>query len=89
MPHLAKAGGEVSRKTGETGGEAGEGLQATVTLLLGKTRGTHRFQHLDVSTDDPEHVTVVLSSDDGRKIIVQLPRSEVKKRLSWRMIMAL
>lgn len=79
----------MSRKSGASGDEAAEGLHATVTLVLGKTRGTHRFEHLDVSTDDPEHVTVVLSSDDGRKIVVQLPRSEVKKRLSWRMIMAL
>ncbi|MDW8443215.1 MAG: hypothetical protein RML45_02020 [Acetobacteraceae bacterium] len=70
-------------------GEAGEGLVTTVTLALGRKTETHRFEHLDVSTDDPDHVTVVLSSDDGRKIVVQLPRAEVKKRLSWRMIVSL
>ncbi len=70
-------------------GEAGEGLVTTVTLALGRKTETHRFEHLDVSTDDPDHVTVVLFSDDGRKMVVQLPRAEVKRRLSWRMIVSL
>ncbi len=70
-------------------GDTGEGLVTTVTLALGRKIETHRFEHLDVSTDDPDHVIVVLSSDDGRKMVVQLPRAEVKRRLSWRMIVSL
>lgn len=64
-------------------------VAATVMLSLGKTKATHQFEHVSVSTDDPQHVTVVLASDDGRKIAVMLPRAEVKRLLSWRMIMSL
>ncbi len=64
-------------------------VAATVMLSLGRTRATHEFEEISVSTDDPEHVTVLLSSADGRKIAVMLPRAEVKRLLSWRMIMSL
>jgi hypothetical protein len=80
----------MAKKAGDTAGElAAPQLAATVMLSLGKTRGTHHFEHVSVSTDDPQHVTVVLASDDGRKIVVLLPRAEVKRLLSWRMIMSL
>ncbi len=77
----------MSRRKAEA--QAGEDLVTTVTLALGRKTETHRFEHLDVATDDPDYVIVVLSSDDGRRIVVQLPRAEVKKRLSWRMIVSL
>jgi hypothetical protein len=64
-------------------------VAATVMLSLGRTRATHEFEEIAISTDDPEHVTVVLSSADGRKIAVMLPRAEVKRLLSWRTIMSL
>jgi hypothetical protein len=64
-------------------------VAATVMLSLGRTKATHEFEEVSVSTDDPAHVTVLLSSKDGRKIAVMLPRAEVKRLLSWRMIMAL
>jgi hypothetical protein len=64
-------------------------VAATVMLALGRTRATHEFEEISVSTDDPSHVTVLLSSADGRKISVMLPRSEVKRLLSWRMLMSL
>jgi len=64
-------------------------VAATVMLSLGRTKATHEFEEVSVSTDDPAHVTVLLSSADGRKIAVMLPRAEVKRLLSWRMIMSL
>ncbi|MCZ8147129.1 MAG: hypothetical protein O9325_04640 [Roseomonas sp.] len=64
-------------------------VAATVMLSLGRTKATHEFEEVSVSTDDPAHVTVLLSSADGRKIAVLLPRAEVKRLLSWRMIMSL
>lgn len=77
----------MTRKKAEAMSEGG--LATTVTLALGRRTETHRFEHLDVSVDDPDHVTVVLSAEDGRKIVVQLPRAEVKKHLSWRMLASL
>lgn len=64
-------------------------VAATVMLSLGRTKATHELEEVSVSTDDPAHVTVLLSSADGRKIAVMLPRAEVKRQLSWRMIMSL
>ena len=64
-------------------------VAATVMLSLGRTKATHEFEEISVSTDDPAHVNVLLSSADGRKIVVMLPRAEVKRLLSWRMIMSL
>jgi 2-succinyl-5-enolpyruvyl-6-hydroxy-3-cyclohexene-1-carboxylate synthase len=80
----------MARKAGGAGEPPAEApVAATVMLALGRTKGTHRFEHLAVSTDDPAHVTVVLSNDDGHKIAVMLPRAEVKRLLTWRMIMSL
>jgi hypothetical protein len=64
-------------------------VAATVTLALGRTKATHSFESIAVSTEDPQHVTVALSSVDGKRIDVRLPRSEVKRLLTWRMIMGL
>jgi hypothetical protein len=64
-------------------------VAATVMLALGRTKATHQFEEISVSTDDPSHVTVLLSSADGRKISVMLPRAEVKRLISWRMLMSL
>jgi hypothetical protein len=64
-------------------------VAATVMLSLGRNKATHEFDEVTVSTDDPAHVTVMLSAADGRKIAVMLPRSEVKRLISWRMIMSL
>lgn len=64
-------------------------VAARVTLSLGRSRATHEFEEISVSTDDPSHVTVLLSSADGRKISVMLPRAEVKRLISWRMLMSL
>lgn len=64
-------------------------VAATVMLALGRAKATHEFEEISVSTDDPSHVTVLLSSADGRKISVMLPRAEVKRLISWRMLMSL
>lgn len=77
----------MSRKTSDA--PASEKVAATVMLSLGRTKGTHEFEELSISTDDPAHITVLLSSEDGRKIAVMLPRTEVKRLLNWRMIMSL
>lgn len=80
----------MARKSGGADADpAAAPVAATVMLSLGKTRGTQQFEHIAVSADDPAHVTVVLSSEDGRKIAIMLPRAEVKRLLSWRMIMSL
>jgi len=80
----------MAKKAGHTAADtAAAQVAATVMLSLGRIRATHHFEHVSVSTDDPQHVTVVLASDDGRKIAVMLPRAEVKRLLSWRMIMSL
>jgi len=80
----------MSRKAKDDG-SASEATKvaARVMLSLGRTKATHEFEEVSVSTDDPAHVTVLLSSEDGRKIAVILPRAEVKRLLSWRMIMSL
>lgn len=64
-------------------------VAATVMLSLGRNKATHEFEEISVSTDDPANVTVLLSSADGRKISVMLPRAEVKRLISWRMLMSL
>lgn len=79
----------AKRAKGDTDQPAGAHVAATVVLSLGRTRATHEFEEVSVSTDDPANVTVLLSSADGRKIAVILPRAEVKRLLSWRMIMSL
>ncbi|NKE48607.1 hypothetical protein HB662_27815 [Roseomonas frigidaquae] len=80
----------MSRKPkDEVGTPEAAKVAATVMLSLGHTKATHEFEEVSISTDDPEHVTVLLSSADGRKIAVMLPRAEVKRLLSWRMIMSL
>jgi len=57
---------------------------ATVVLSLGRTKATHEFEEVSISTDDPANVTVLPSSADGRKLAVILPRAEVKRLLTWR-----
>lgn len=80
----------MAKQTKRTEGEAAAAkLGATVVLSLGRTKATHEFEEVSISTDDPAHVTVLLSSADGRKIAVILPRAEVRRLLSWRTIMSL
>ncbi|MBR0683037.1 hypothetical protein GXW74_21270 [Roseomonas eburnea] len=80
----------MSKKTkDDEANTTGAKVAATVMLSLGRSKATHEFEEVSVSTDDPAHVTVLLSSADGRKIAVMLPRAEVKRLLSWRMIMSL
>jgi hypothetical protein len=79
----------VARRPSGGAADSGAALTATVTLALGRTKSTHRFEHVAVSTDDPDHLTVVLSSEDGRKIVVMLPRAELRRLLSWRTILDL
>ena len=55
-------------------------VAATVMLSLGRTKATHEFEEISVSTDDPSHVTVLLSSTDGRTISVMLPRADARLR---------
>lgn len=77
----------MTRKTSDAPDDAK--VAATVMLSLGRTKGTHEFDEVSISTDDPAHITVLLSAEDGRKIAVMLPRAEVKRLLNWRMIMSL
>ena len=80
----------MSRKLKDEGSvpEAAK-VAATVMLSLGRAKATHEFEEVSVSIDDPAHVTVLLSAADGRKISVLLPRAEVKRLISWRMLMSL
>lgn len=64
-------------------------LAARVDLELGASTGRYEFEHIAVNTDDAAFVTVVLSSDDGRRISVMLPRAQVRKLLTWRLILSL
>jgi hypothetical protein len=77
------------KQTEEVGSSQPAKVAATVMLSLGRTEATHQFEEISVSADDPSHVTVLLSSADGRKIAVMLPRAEVKRLISWRMLMSL
>jgi len=80
----------MARKSGDdASSQPTSKVAATVMLSLGRNKATHEFDEVTVSTDDPAHVTVMLSAEDGRKIAVMLPRSEVKRLISWRMIMSL
>lgn len=76
-------------RKGEKYDNRGAPLAARVELELGTSSGTHDFEHIAVNTDHAAFVTVVLSNDDGRRITVMLPRAQVKKLLTWRMILSL
>ena len=79
----------VRKSTEDNKDQSSSRVAATVMLSLGRTKATHEFDEVTISTDDPTQVTVMLSAADGRKIAVLLPRSEVKRLITWRMIMSL
>ena len=76
-------------RKGERAGRDSTSLAARVDIKLDAFEGRHDFEHIAVDTDDPAYVTVVLSGDDGQSLKVMLPRAQVKKLLTWRMILSL
>jgi len=67
----------------------GTAISARVGLELGRISGTYEFEKIAVATDDPKSLSITLANSDGTSIRVMLPRAEVRKLLTWRMIMNL
>jgi 2-succinyl-5-enolpyruvyl-6-hydroxy-3-cyclohexene-1-carboxylate synthase len=68
---------------------SGTAISARVALELGRISDTYDFEKIAVATDDPKSLSITLSNSDGTSIKVMLPRAEVRKLLTWRMIMSL
>ncbi len=71
------------------GDSSGTAIAARVALELGRVNGTYDFENIAVATDDPKNLSITLSNPDGMSIKVMLPRAEVRKMLTWRMLMNL
>jgi len=68
---------------------SGTAISARVALELGRVRGTYDFEKITVATDNSKSLSITLANSDGTSIRVMLPRAEVRKLLTWRMIMNL
>jgi hypothetical protein len=69
--------------------EAESAPLARVTLNLSRIHRVLEFETITADTDDPQFVVVKLRNAGGETIEVALPRSEVKKLLSWRALLSL
>jgi hypothetical protein len=58
-------------------------------LELGRASGTYDFEQITVATDDPVNLSITLANSDGKSIKVMLPRAQVRKLLTWRMLVNL
>jgi hypothetical protein len=78
------------KATSKAGSEpSGTPIAAHVLLDLGRIRGAYDFEKIAVATDDPKNLSITLANPDGTSIQVMLPRSEVRKLLTWRMLVSL
>jgi hypothetical protein len=64
-------------------------IAAHVTFELGQLSGTYKFERIAVSADDPNNLCITLASSEGKLIKVVLLRAEVRKLISWRMLVNL
>jgi hypothetical protein len=67
----------------------GTPIAARAVLDLGRVSGTYEFEQITVATDDPVNLSITLANSDGKSIKVMLPRAEVRKLLTWRMLVNL
>jgi hypothetical protein len=67
----------------------GAPLAAQVALQLGQVTGSYKFKQITVSTIDPENLLITLAGSDGKWIKVSLPRAQLRKILTWRMLVGL
>lgn len=68
---------------------SGTPISAHVELELGRIAGRYEFEQIAVATDDPKNLSITLANSDGTSIKVMLPRAEVRKLLTWRMLISL
>jgi hypothetical protein len=65
------------------------GITAQAVLDRGAGPEVMAFDAVSINTEDPASVVVALADREGRTLTIVLPRQELKRLLSWRMVMSL
>ncbi len=72
-----------------SGEASGTALRAQAVLDRGAGPEVLAFDAVSIGTDDPDNLVVALADSAGHTLTLLLPRAEVKKLLSWRLLMSL